>query len=60
MQEILESAIFWRLLCDSAINSFEMRHVLRPDLRAGHFKNQKSHWGALVAQVRVLNAALSI
>ena len=35
-----------------------MRHVLRPDLRDR--SPQKSHWGALVAQVRVLNAALSI
>ena len=52
------SAIFWRHLGDSAINRFEMRHVLRPDLRDR--SPQKSHWGALVAQVRVLNAALSI
>ena len=52
------SAIFWRHLGDSAINHFEMRHVLRPDLRDR--SPQKSHCGALVAQVRVLNAALSI
>ena len=35
-----------------------MRHVLRPDLRDR--SPQKSQWGSLVAQVRVLNAALSI
>ena len=35
-----------------------MRHVLRPDLRDR--SPQKSHWGALVAQVRVLSDTLSI
>ena len=50
--------IFWRYFGESVVSRFLTPALLRPDLRDR--SPQKSHRGAVVAQIRVLNDALSI